>query len=284
MNKQDTAALQHWMKQVITAPGTLQQKLLQAQQQFAMNEHEVVAAHGKASVYTRLNVYTSGYILRLLECLSADFPVLQKFVGDEVFHAFAKASLVWSPPVSYTLYDLGKNFIAFLQATRPAGNDIMLGLPIELARLERARQEVMRAAGTEDIHIPDEINLEDILWQPHNLALSLPESTRLLQSPFSLKNFFEKLSADEPVGLPETQPTCIAVSRKNYRITISEIPEWQYHFLLSCRQSTNLLQAIDHTAQQSHLPAAGLMADLYLWLPVLCDSGMLSCTRSAFSL
>lgn len=283
MSKQETALLQHWMKQVITSPGTLQQKLLQAQHHYTLSEHDVLAAHGKASVYTRLNVYTSGYILRLLECLSADFPVLKQFLGDELFNTFAKASLVWSPPVSYTLYDLGKNFIAFLEATRPDGDDVMLDLPAALARLERARQETMRAAGTEDNNASGKINPEDILWRPHSLMLSLPESTRLLQSSFALKDFFERLSAEEPAGLPEAQPVFIAVSRKNYRISINEIPGWQYYFLLSCRQPVDLLHAIDNTAKTAGLSASSLMADLYIWLPVLCDSGMLTCTQDAFS-
>lgn len=277
MNKQGTAILQHWMKTVITSPGTLQHKLQQAQHQYALDEQEVVAAHGKASIYARLNVYTSGYILRLLECLGADFPVLHKFVGDEVFNAFAKASLVWSTPTSYTLYDLGKNFIRFLEATRPAATDIMLDLPIELARLERARQEVIRAMGTEENETTThELNMEDILWQPENIIVSLPESTRLLASQFPLKNFFETISKNEPYELPEPRQTYISVSRKNYRITIHELPEWQYLFLQSCKQPLSLLQAIDTTAKENNLPASELMADLYIWLPVLCDNGILT--------
>ena len=281
MSSDQTNVLQYWMKEVISSPGTLQHKLAKAQQLYKMNEQDVVATSGKASSYARLNIYASGYVLRLLECLAADFPVLHKFVGDEVFNAFAKASLVWSPPTSYTLYDLGKNFIAFLVATRPTSatngaNNAMLDLPIALAQLERLRQEVMRAIGTEDsITMIADMQVEDLFFQPQNITLCLPQSSKLLVSKFPLKQFFEKVANDETYDLPEPATTYMAVSRKNYRITIHELSEWQYLFLASCNEPINLLAAIDNTAGSNNLSASELMADLYLWLPVFCDSGLL---------
>lgn len=280
MNSPQTALLQHWLKDVITVPGTLQQKLQQAAAAHDLAYNDVIADTGQAAVLRRLNVYTSGYILRLLECLAADFPALQKFMGATVFATFAKASLIWSPPVSYTLYDLGKNFIAFLEATTPANGNDMMHLPAALARLERARHEALRAAGTEGrTDLLHDLNFEDMLWQTHTLSLFLPDSTRLLKPAFALKNFFEKLSADEQYELPPVQETCMAVARKNYRITIQELTEWQYVFLSNCTRPISLLQATELTATATGIPASTLMADLYLWLPVFCDSGLLACTR-----
>lgn len=280
MNNQETMLLQHWMSQVITSPGNLQYKLQTAQHLYELDEHDVVAESGKANVYARLNVYVTGYVLRLLDCLSADFPVFQKFVGDDVFNAFAKASLAWSPSTSYTLYDMGKTFIAFLEATRPkqpanAEADKMFDLPIAIAKLERARQEVMRSPGTEGTGALPDINLEDILWQPHQVILTMPESTRLLQLAFPLKTFFEQVNKEEPHELPEPQTTYMAVGRKHYRITMEELQDWQYHFLQSCTRPVSLMHAIESTVKAGNYSSSELMADLYIWLPVLCGHGLL---------
>src|SRR4029079_811071 len=117
---------------------------------------DVVAERRDLSARERLAIYTGGYVLRLLECMRADFPVLRGFVGDSVFDAFAKAYIITMPPSSPSLYDLGADFPQFLEETKPKNWSLdddmsaMIDLPPELARLERARAEVMRARGTED--------------------------------------------------------------------------------------------------------------------------------------
>jgi hypothetical protein len=121
MSKPGMEQLQLWMKEVVTAQGNMQYKLQRAEHFYHLNEHDVVAETRDVSIYTRINVYTSGYVMRLLECLYADFPVLKKFMGDEVFERFAHAALMWSPSSSYSLYDLGSTFIRLpgLQIQRP---------------------------------------------------------------------------------------------------------------------------------------------------------------------
>jgi hypothetical protein len=278
MTKQDINILQHWLKDVITTPGSLQTKLHVAGGRHGLDATDVVAANDIASPYERLNVYSTGYVLRLMECLSADFPVLRKFMGDEVFDGFAKASLVFSPPVSYTLYDLGKNFISFLQATRPktGADEPLLDLPIEIARLERARQEALRAQGTEESKetFPD-ISIEHILFQPDKLVLSMPECVRLLELKFPLKDIFT--STEEHVALPELQKTYMAVSRKNYRITMEVLTEWQYLFLRSIVQPVSLFKVVEDMTADDSISSSDLMADLYLWLPLFYDNGFLLC-------
>jgi hypothetical protein len=283
MNRQDTI-LQHWLAAVVTTPGSLQHKLQAAENNYGLTEHDVVSSEGTASVYERLHVYSSGYVLRLLDCLCADFPVLRRFVGADVFEAFAKASLVYGPPVSYTLYDLGKTFINFLETTRPTRSDErtqpadpLLDLPIEMAKLERARQEALRAPGTEDDSeaAATDINLESILFQGNELRVASPECLRLLELKFPLLSFFHDVSTLDNYSLPAPQKTYVAVSRKNYRITTQELEEWQYHFLLSCREPITLSAAIQATAKASGHSDADLVADLLLWLPVFFDNGFL---------
>src|ERR1700722_3025480 len=109
---------------------------------------EVVAGEGLLAPRARLAIYAKSYVLRLAECLRAEFPVLAAMVGPEVFNLFAGAYLGAHPSRSASLYDLGAGFADYLAATRPPGADGPLAaLPADLARLERAIAECGRAAG-----------------------------------------------------------------------------------------------------------------------------------------
>src|SRR5687767_5548499 len=98
MSEQPLSLLQHWMKTVVTEAGDLSEKLRAASRQHGLRAEEVVAEKRGLSAHERLGIYTRGYLLRLLECLRADFPALRGFVGDSVFDAFARAYLINRPP------------------------------------------------------------------------------------------------------------------------------------------------------------------------------------------
>lgn len=281
MLKQNTTLLQNWLETVVTAPGYLPHKIQKAQQLYHFNENEIISNEGKASVLDRLNVYSSGYLLRLLDCMAADYPMLQKFVGEEVFDSFARAYLHYHPSTSFTLYDLGKSFPGFLAQTKPqeipgegALNNDFLDLPIALAKLERARQEAMRAAGTEERHSDaHEIGMEELLFPSMNIVV--PPCFQLLELTFPMKHFFEALYRDEADDLPQPAKTFMAVSRKNYRIVTEELMEWQYIFLKACAAPIEMHLAIASTAATCQIPSATLLADVYLWLPIFQSNGFI---------
>jgi len=282
MNKPCIAQLQSWMNEVITRQGTMQHKLQRAEHLYQLNEKDVIAETRDVSIYSRMNVYTSGYVMRLLECICADFPVLQKFMGDEVFNQFAKASLLWSPSTSYSLYDLGSTFIRFLEATRPKNlppddeQNIFLELPIEIAKAERARQEAIRSKGTEDRDIANaEIFPGDILFNAHQVVVETPACLRLIELKFPVKHLFEQLHSEEAYQTPEPQQSFVAISRVNYRLTMEELEEWQFLFLQACTTTTALTNAINETASATKIPASTLLAELCVWLPVFRDRGFL---------
>ena len=275
MHPKTTREVQHWLQDVITAKGDLLGSLHQARLRYGIDEADVIAQKGNVSVYTRLNVYASGYFMRLYECLAADFPLLKKFLGNDVFFAFSQAFLQTVPSTSYTLHDLGEKFVQYLKATRPITDDPLLNsnfnLPVELARLERIRQEVVRSKGNEDTLVTTPRGLESIFLSAAQMQVLQPESLRLATFGFPMKHFVQSLIADDPeaLTLPEPAATFMAISRKNYHITMEEITEWQYIFLQQSRHNPNLQGAINATARLINRPIGKLMADLYIWLPSL---------------
>jgi len=280
MNKPDIAQLQHWMKDVITCQGDMPSKLRNAAQLHHLHAQDVVADTHNTSIYNRINVYTSGYVMRLLECLQADFPVLQKFLGDEVFDKFARASLMWSPSRSYTLYELGDTFIQFLVATKPVDTDAtdeqstFFDLPIEIAKVERARHAAMRAKGLENMAAVEAVAFqEDVIFGTLNYQVTVPECLQLQELKFPMKQLIGCIFGDQEYEVPEPRKTFLAIGRMNYRVSMEELDEWQYVFLLSCRQCGILSTAIDKTAEATSMAKHAIMANLCFFLPWFQERG-----------
>jgi hypothetical protein len=278
MVKQDTAFLQNWLRTVVMAPGFLKQKIGLANQMYNVNEYDIVYDEGKASIHTRLNVYSSGYMLRLLDCMYADYAISKKFMGDELFDSFAKAYLMYHPSTSFTLYDLGKAFPDFLDKTKPqveeGSDNTYFDIPATLARVERARQVAMRAPGTEsDITNINPVNIQDIFFS--TLNISIPDCLQLLELDFPMKQFFESVYREDEYELPSPQKTFTAISRKNYRIVFEEITEMQFLLLQQCKNYTNLYEAISALSINQNISSADLLADAYLWMAYFRKCGFM---------
>jgi len=265
---------------MITTYGPLEHKLQTASRAYAMDETEVVAEGGPASIYERLNVYASGYVLRLTECLAADFQVLRKFMSEDVFFRFAKAYLLYQPSTSFTLYDLGAGFANFLEQTKPnmpgvdAEMQASLNLPPAIARLDRMRQESLRAHGLEKLPPAESISLETLLWQP--VVIQQPPCLRLLISDFDLQAFYEDLLHNDQTSLwPKAKTTHMAISRNNYRLTMLTLEPWQYHFMQAATNPVNVMQAVKEASAASGVAVSTILAELYVWLPVFQQKGMI---------
>jgi len=278
MVKQDTVLLQNWLRTVVMAPGFLNQKIGLANHLYQVHETDVVSNEGSASVHQRLNVYSSGYMLRLLDCMYADYAISKKFMGDELFDSFAKAYLMYHPSTSFTLYDLGKAFPDFLDKTKPqpeeGADNSHFDIPATLARIERARQVAMRARGIEHSMVDaSQVNVQDMLFG--TLNISVPECLQLLELDFPMKQFFEAVYREEEYELPSLQKTYMAISRKNYHLILEEITETQYLLLTECRKNTNLYDAISIVSAGHNIPSADLLADACLWMPFFRKCGFI---------
>lgn len=268
------------MKTVVVERGGVPEKLEAAARQHGLRAEDVVAERRGLSAHERLAVYTGGYVLRLLECMRADFPVLRGFVGDSVFDAFAKAYVITMPPSSHSLYDLGANFPRFLEETKPKnwtlddGISDMLDLPPELARLERARAEVMRAPGTEDDPPPAE-HLSSFAVFGDGPAVQATPCLRLLEMKFPLVEFLRSSDKGERTEPPAPCTALLAVGRLNYRVHVEEIALWQFAFLKACERPTSSYSAVRVAALESGRDPGQVLADLAIWLPIAFGLGFL---------
>lgn len=230
----------------------------------------------------RLAIYQSGYKLRLLECMQAEFPMLRLYLGDEVFGMFALRYIQSMPSKHYSLYELGANFPSFLKHSRPpleslskSINEEMasyMALPEQLAELERAQACSIRAWGNENA--PSHLSTIRFMSWP---KLSLPKTSQLVDVEFDLITYLK--SAETYLNRTELDPThhlekpkrpdpakqTLLVFREHYRVNIVRLQDWQAIILKAV--ASEEAPHWPHIANQCQLPEFELLLRLNLWIP-----------------
>lgn len=274
--------LQDWFLTVMTAPGGVGRGAALAAGRHGWRLDEVVAhAHG-AAPDIRMHIYADGYVLRLLDCLRADYPMLLKVMGDPLFTFFAKAYVWRHPSTSPSLYDLGAGFAAFLADSQGGlgADDGLLQLPIELARLERARTEAGRAPGLERGGAARSAFQHPLaLMLGQNLTLSAPPCLRLLDLALPLLPFVDALGADGTVPpAPQPQRSHVGVTRMRYRVRAYTLEAWQFHLLQVLVEQegrgTPSQRCVERAAERAGLAADHLAVQTMLWLPTAAACGL----------
>jgi hypothetical protein len=273
------AQLQAWFLTAMTAPGGAVYGAQLASERHGLTQEQVLkrARGGPAP----LHIHADGYVQRLLECLQADYPVLRKVMGDELFAFFARAYVWRHPSASATLYDLGGGFADFLAASQRAegaqGAD--LRFPVELAQLERARSEAGRAPGLEKLAPPmPPSGLELLLGQMREWRLT--PCTRLLALSFPLCAFWQQAQAapdDAVLAQPEATPGYVAISRMHYRLVMQELQPWQFYWLQALAGGAPFFLCAQQAAQSSGRAPDEVLADALLWLPMAAAVGLITC-------
>ena len=237
--------VQAWMLAVMTDADGAESEAARGRIDAAPDE--VVHSTPGLGAAQRLEMYRRGYRARLLETMRAHHPALRHALGDEVFDAFALDYLGAKPPRSYTLLDLGAGFADHLEATRPDGDETWPDFLIGLARLERAFLEVYDGPGAEgaDLLRPEEVTA--------GARLVPVPCLRLLDARFPVADYLMAVRRRERPPLPAPRPAWLALSRRDYEVTIAEL-DAPGHALLSA-----LIDGapLDEAAAACGLPSAG---------------------------
>lgn len=272
--------LEHWMKTVLATKGNFAEKLATAQHQQGLGIDEVVAPPPQGSTHRRLGIYVQGYVLRLLECMKSEYPLLLKFMGEQMFVMFAQSYILALPPQSWSLASLGKHFATFLHHTRPAqsgANQDMYDFPVALATFERAQSIAAQAKGTEQmapIALPQYL-LHLASAYDKNLVLHMPPCTQLLCLSFDVVDFVAQLELNPETPIPPRKTTYIAITRHAYRLQTTRLAHWQYALLEACAQPVALHQALDVAVKQSEVEKDLILEALPNWLPQMLGSSYL---------
>lgn len=267
--------VQRWMLTATTHPAGLREGLRAAHASQGLDIHTLVASPVGVDPHARLAIYASGYWLRLIECLQAEYPALSRLLGPELFAFFARAYLSEHPSRSPTLHALGARFPHFLRSSQRA----RLGqhrqrFPLELAWVERALSEASRAQGLEDVEMETSIDASTLaLGWP--CTVHVPATTKLAIASHTSGSFRSWLSGASTSESPIPGQTFLAVRRHRYRVGIEPLADWQFFALRhAVGRPGTLLSCAQAAARRTGRAAGELQALLALWLPTAQASSM----------
>jgi len=272
------------MAAVLAGRGDLRQKRARAQRAHGLDVGQVLIARQGPAVERRLDVYAAGYALRLVACLTEDYPALCALWGQPLFETFARAYILDHPPATRSLFDVGRAFPGYLERTRPPLEQVpaeqhdALVLPAQIARLERASSEVARAPGIEGWALTPAPSPLELLCAAARVEVS--PCLRVLELDYPLIDFCAALERGESPPPPAREPSWVAVTRARWQVSRWLLQPWQARFLRWCQSERRPVALHDCPGAPGEADASGLLARLWLWLPAAVDAGLLRLTEA----
>ena len=218
----------------------------------------------------RVGIYAGGYRGRLIECLRESYPVLRRLAGETAFDLFARSYVEEARSHEPSLWGFGAGFADHLAGNAPAPVPSPAAIPAELARLERAREEVQRAVGTERLPA---LHLAPGDCLVPGMTLRVPDSVRLLCLGFDFEALVASVDAAQAPAPVAPGPWRVAVARSHYRVRLHPLDAGRFAFL----EALAAAPAVDAAAADAEgLDAGALLARLALWLPEAAQHGLVA--------
>ncbi len=233
------AEVQKWMHHALVHPG-------------GEDADALLEPSARLTAAERLGIYQHSYYARILACMDEQFPALRHALGAELFRDFAAEYLAARPPESYTLYDLGRRFPAYLEETRPEGDEPWGDFMIDLARFERAIFVLYDAPGNEgrpfaDATVPDE-------------RLRLQPAFALEDHRFPVADYFHRVRRGEDPPLPPARRSAVALVRVDYLTHTYPLSVPHHMFLAAMSAGASVADALAVVATETGRPLAEVEA------------------------
>jgi hypothetical protein len=259
----------------------------EAQRLIRLKRGELEAVIGRSRNLTaaeRMGIYANAYYARLLECLAAYFPMLQKTLGEEIFEGFAFEYLQHYPSKSYTLDRLGENFPRFLEETRPEPEEGEapgeVGWPdflIDLAVLEHNVNRVFDGPGVEGKPLLTAEALQSFPAERFAEARLVPvPCLRLLTFRFPVNAYYtaiRRAEEGEEVPVPDPEPEHLALTRRDFVVRRYPLSAAQHALLEKILAGAPVGEALAAAAETSGLEDDALAAELQSWFRLWVAEG-----------
>lgn len=281
--------VQRWFQAVVTHPDGVEGGVEseEAQRLIRLNRSELEAVIGRSRNLTaaeRMGIYANAYYARLLECLAAFFPILQKALGEEVFEGFAFEYLQHYPSKSYTLDRLGESFARFLAETRPEpeqeeepGAVEWPDFLIDLTLFEWNLNQVFDGPGVEGKPLLTAELLQSFPAERFAEARLVPvPCLRLLAFRFPINAYYTAArhagEGEEP-PIPDPAPEYVALTRRDFVVRRFPLTPAQHALLEKILAGAPVGEAIAAAAEISGLDDEALGAELQAWFRLWVAEG-----------
>lgn len=232
--------LEGWLREVITHPEGPAEGAASAAARCHLEVSAdqlqlVIGSSARLNAAQRLALYQRSYHLRLLEAIRAPYPGLRHMLGSELFDDFALEYIHARPSRSYTLQALASGLATYLSDARPdagAETQSWIDLMIDLARLEVIVADVYDAHGAEGKPVLSANALPGVA-DPRLLGCMVEpvECLRLVRSSFAVGPYLSAIRRGEDPPLPPTGESFLAVSRRDYVVTLAVLEARDYDLL-----------------------------------------------------
>jgi hypothetical protein len=225
--------LQNWMQNALHAPSQVPEG----------QANDVLVSQPRFSGADGLAVYQRSFFLRIVSCMRDQFPALCHALGEQLFDDFVAEYIVVAPPESYTLYDLGRRFPAYLQANRPDSADAReawIDFIVDLAQFERQVFVMFDAPGAETTGYAT--------TQTPDADLRLQPAVSLGRYRFPVALYYHDVRAKRAASFPPMEVMNVALVRKNYLTQTIALSAAHHLFLTMLSEGQAIDTALENIA------------------------------------
>lgn len=219
-----------------------------------MLAHIATARHNSLPTSTRLNVYRSGYEIRLIEATMSDYNALQHYMGrdacEELVTAFVRATP--SPHWDLNIYSAA---LADYMATHH--DDVAANA---IARLEATITRMLWAPESEPLDAQTLSALTpDILAQQQ---FTLRTAATLLHLPCGAESYVHAFRKEEPLDAMPEQEEYVMVLRHPYHVYRHMLEPLEYQLLSAIAEGGSFGEALEKVAATQPDEGAALVGAL----------------------
>ncbi len=188
----------------------------------------------------RFGVYRNNVAGALAEALAVRYPVVQRLVGEEFFHAMARDYALRNLPRSPVLIHYGAGFPDFIASFGPASS---LPYLADVARLDSAHWESYHARDANPAPQSAFASLSPSMLA--NVSFALLPSVRILSSSFPIVAIWRTNTEDaavQPVDMAIAEDALVA--RPEMAVEVRTLPAGAATFLSALRDGKPLGEAV----------------------------------------
>ena len=278
MSLRDSARLEtveRWMQAVVMHPdgaesGVRSKPARRLLPQAAASLESVVLPSKSLTSIERIGIYAHMYYARLLEILVAEYPTTQQVLGEKAFERACRQFLERNPSKHRTLNHLSVRFPDFLSRHLPPGNRSKLA--VDVARIERALEDVFDAARAEPLTAAEFASISADQW--HRVRLRLIPALQLLKLRFPANAYMNAARGGGKPHMPRPRATFAIVYRRGFQVFRRDQAPEQFKLLAALARGRTLEQAVRSSVSGRSGNADRLAATLGAWFREWAAAGI----------
>ena len=262
----DLNTLERWMQAVVmhpegAEPGIRSRPARQLVPEAVRDLESIVLPSRQLTSSERLGIYAHMYYARLIEVMEAEYPTVRQILGPHEFSLACRRFVAKYPSHSRTLNSLSGKFPDFLARTLPRSN--RNGLAVDVARIERAMEDVFDAPRAEPMTAAEFAAIGADQWERVKLAVN--PALCLLKLRYPANDYMTALRGGRRPRIPRPRVTHVIVFRRGYQVFRRDQDAEQFKLLAALVDGRPLAAAVRASIGRRSGSADRLAARLGEW-------------------